>query len=308
MPTVWGKVVNVRRAKVKRRADLILAADWHLRDTVPTCRTDQFEATQWQKVVFIRELQAKHNCPVIHSGDMFHHWKASPYLLAQTILFLPQKFYTVYGNHDLPQHSMSLKDKSAINVLEVGRHLTVLSGAHFGEEHPERYIMDLKGRKVLVWHVMAYKDTPPYPGCTLPPASKIMRDSRFKDCDLIVTGDNHIPFVEEYRGRLLVNPGSLTRQTAAQVDHKPRVYLWFAKENEVEAVYIPIKKRAVSREHLKEKESRDKRVEAFVEWLRQEWEVGLSFEQNLKEFLDQNKVRKSVVRIIQKAVQEETHE
>lgn len=292
------------KRKRKRKANLILTADWHLRDTIPECRGEEFEDAQWKKVAFIRELQEKHNCPVFHAGDMFHHWKASPYLLAKTILFLPKKFYTVYGNHDLPQHSMDLKEKSAIHVLEVGRHLTVLPGAHFGEEHPEKFMIDAVGMKILVWHVMVFKQVPPYPGCTYPPANKIMRKKAFRDCDLIVTGDNHEPFVESMSGRLLVNPGSITRQTASQANHKPRVYLWYAEGNEVEAVYLPIEKDAVSREHIERSVRKNERIQAFVEQLDGEWEVGLSFEKNLMEFLAKNKVRKSVVRVIEKALDE----
>ena len=95
----------------------ILTGDWHLREDSPTCRTDDFWTTQWEKVDFVSDLQKKYNCQVIHSGDLFNHWKPSPYLLNKTMRHIPKEFYTVYGNHDLPQHNIELADKCGINVL-----------------------------------------------------------------------------------------------------------------------------------------------------------------------------------------------
>jgi hypothetical protein len=42
----------------------ILTADWHLRDTQPICRTDDFWESQWIKANYIMELQRKYGCPV----------------------------------------------------------------------------------------------------------------------------------------------------------------------------------------------------------------------------------------------------
>ena len=50
-------------------------------------------------------------------------------------------------------------------------------------------------------------------------------------------------------------------------------------------------------------EQRDKRIEAFVERLSNEWEVGVSFELNLKAFQKENKVREDVMTVIRRAVE-----
>ena len=68
----------------------------------------------------------------------------------------------------------------------------------------------------------------------------------------------------KYKDRLLVNPGSITRQTADQAEHKPRVYLWFAETNSVTAEYLPIKTDVITKEHLEIKAERDMRMEAFI--------------------------------------------
>ncbi|KKL99820.1 hypothetical protein LCGC14_1810530, partial [marine sediment metagenome] len=86
------------------KPDLILTSDWHLREDTPICRTDDFWSAQWNKVDQVMALQSKYDCPILHAGDLFHHWKPSPYLLSETIDHLQgSRFYTVYGQHDLPQ-------------------------------------------------------------------------------------------------------------------------------------------------------------------------------------------------------------
>jgi hypothetical protein len=121
--------------------------------------------------------------------------------------------------------------------------------------------------------------------------------------DLIVTGDNHLPFVVKEGNQLLVNPGSMMRMTASQIDHKPRVYLWFADDNTVKPVYLPIKQGVISREHIDRQKDKDKKIEAFVEHLKDNYEVGLSFEKNLEKYFRQNRTRKPVEQLVWRAME-----
>jgi predicted phosphodiesterase len=281
----------------------ILTSDWHLRETNPVCRTDNYWNTQWRKVDFISDLQKQYDCLVLHAGDLFDHWKPSPFLLSETIRHLPNKFYTVYGQHDLPQHNLELSNKSGIYTLEMADKLWAMRPNDMFEfcswnEQPCNI-----GEKVLVWHIHNYQGKQPWPDCPSPTASKLLK--KYPQYDLIVTGDNHMPFVEEYEGRLLVNPGSLMRMDADQINHRPRVYLWYAETNTVTPVYIPIEPAAkiISREHIELKAERDKRIEEFVNRLSSEWEVSISFEENLKRFQKMNNVRTPIMEIIYKAIE-----
>jgi predicted phosphodiesterase len=206
----------------------------------------------------------------------------------------------VYGNHDLPQHNIELANKSGIHTLVTGGHIRLLKNGHFGETQP--MVVD-EGfyRKIAVWHTFTYMGKEPWPGCTSPTGNKLLR--KYPDFDLIVTGDNHQSFYTEMDGRLLVNPGSLTRQDADQIDFKPSVYLWFAEDNTVERVYLPIDKEAVSRQHLDKVEQRNERLEAFISKLDGEWEAGISFEENLERFKEKNKVNSKVMQIIYTALE-----
>jgi len=282
----------------------ILTSDWHLREDTPTCFTGDFQLEQWEAVQTIYDLQAKYNCPILHAGDLFHHWKPSPWLLSKTIFFLPKQFYTIYGQHDLPQHNWELRDKSGIHTLEKAGSLRVLKGCHYGQQPDMDYYAEAEitgfTKRILVWHHMAYI-TPPFPGATEGMAEGILR--KYPQFNLIITGDNHQSFWTEYKGRLLVNPGNITRQSAKQIDFKPRVYLWYAETNTVEPVYLPITEGVISREHIDRVEERNERIQAFISKLPTEWQKGISFEENLEIFFSQHTVRKSVKEIIYKSLE-----
>jgi len=289
-----------RTKKIFKQASAILTGDWHLREDTPTCRTDDFQAVQWKKVQFISYLQKNHDCPVLHSGDLFNHWKPSPWLLSMAMQYLPNRFFTIFGNHDLPQHSLELANKCGIYALEKANKLDIYDGCHWGQI-PSKNSWWYQDRDILVWHVMNYQGKEPWPGCTDMKAGGILR--KYKDYDLILTGHNHIPFVEEYQGRVLVNPGCITRQSADQVDFRPRVYLWFADTNTVELVYLPIEEDVVTRDHLDGKAERDNKIDAFISRLNDDFVGTLSFEENLETFKKENQIREKTMEIIYKALE-----
>lgn len=289
-----------------KKATAILCSDFHLREDIPVCRTDDFWTAQWEKVDFIHMLAKAEGCPVIHAGDLFHHWKPSPYLLSTTIDLLPPNFWTVYGQHDLPQHNLELVEKCGINVLKTAGKLKVLHGLHWGQEpekpfRPENiHSMNCNGMEVLVWHHMTYI-TPPFPGAEGGQAQGLLK--KYPEYSLIVTGDNHQSFYTKFKGRLLVNPGSMMRQTADQADQEPCVYLWYAETNTVEKVILPHKKGVVSREHIDRQKAHNNRIDAFISRLNNEWASTISFEDNLDRLIKANNIRQSVIQIIYNAVE-----
>ena len=291
----------MRRTKLLKEPTAILTSDWHLREDSPTCFTGDWYHEQWEAVQTVFDLQAKYNCPVIHAGDLFHHWKPSPNLLSQTLFFLPKKFYTIYGQHDLPQHSWELRDKTGLHTLEAAGRLTVLTECHYGKT-PVKGSLFFPGSEVtiLVWHYLTYIKAP-FPGAKEGMAEGLLR--KYPQYDLIVTGDNHQSFQTEYKGRHLVNPGSLTRQKADQINFEPKVYLWYIEEGVILSVPIPYTEGSISREHLDVKEKRDNRYEAFVTRIDDDWEVEMSFETNLETYYTTNPTRESVKQIIYKATE-----
>mgnify|MGYP000873212107 CR=1 FL=1 len=281
----------------------ILTADWHLRDSIPICRTDKFEETQWRKVRFVSEIQKKYDCIVLHAGDLFHHWKPSPYLLSQTIKYLPKKFYTVYGNHDLPQHNLNLKEKSGIYTLEVSGILKTLPYFHYGEALERKE----KDSKIIVMHKMVYQSELPWPGCNDYKAIDLIkkwREINGEGTRIIVTGDNHKSFVVEDKDTVLVNPGSLTRQTADQANHQPCIYILYS-DYTVEKIYIPIRKEAVTNSYITKKREDLEGIKVFVESLNQEWNGEMDFERELEYFFSKNNTPLEIREIIYNSLEYE---
>lgn len=280
----------------------ILCSDMHLREDSPICWTGDFMSEQTLALGIVRKLQSKYKCPVIHAGDLFHHWKPSPWLISYAIRNLPDQFYTIYGQHDLPQHNWELREKSGVATLEEAKKLTVLIGCHYGGEPSE--IDNVRGeigipKNILVWHHLTYQKKP-FPGAEGGMALKILK--KYPQFDLIVTGDNHQSFTENYQKRLLVNPGSFTRQKSDQIDFQPRVALWYAKDNSIKWVNLPIQENVISRDHIDQIKERDDRIDAFVSRLDSDWKAKMSFEENLEIFKKKNKTRQPVMNIIYKSI------
>lgn len=289
----------------------ILTADWHLREDTPVCRTDDFVTTQFRKMDFVADLQRKYCCPVLHAGDLFHKWKPSPWLISKTIEHLPEDFYTVLGNHDLPYHKVDEWQKCGVFTLFMAGSLHVLPFGHYGapfkrlvcnNEHIDR---ELDYDDVFVLHQFVCIGNEGYTWTTPSDTVKaLFRNEKLKRFKLLLTGDNHIPFTRTTTsGRLLVNPGPLTRQTVK--DHAPRVYLYYHRTNEIRPVWIPCEDDAVDDSHIVDANNRDNRLDAFVEGLDTDWERGGGFLVNLRNYRKKNKVSDKVWGIIERSVEVE---
>lgn len=295
-----------------KKIDAIICADLHLREDTPICRIDNYWKAQERKVQYIRALQQKYQCLVFDGGDVFNQWKASPRLLAWAIKAMYRPI-TVAGNHDLPQHSLEMFHSSSLAVLEAAGVVRVngvyeergmtIHAVPWGEKIPTIRRGSKSYRRVLIHHVMTYDGNSPWPGAEKSVENALGILDNAQGFDLVVTGDNHKPFVVEDRGRILVNPGSVMRMTADQVDHLPRVYLWNAEGNTVEPHYLPIEAGVVSREHIEEQRVCDERIEAFVSRLHNDVELGISFEQNLEQFFLINKITPQVKQMVWEAAQ-----
>jgi DNA repair exonuclease SbcCD nuclease subunit len=290
-----------RKSKNYNRPIAILTGDWHLRDTQPKARTDDFWEAQWKVVHKVFELSYELgrkydedmiSLPIIHSGDLYDNWKPSPHLLAKTIEVFKYwqedfiLFRTVYGNHDLPQHNIDLAHKTGIQVLEKARVVSVLNGTHWGNKPTGNDLVGIRRIPLLIWHVMTWKkESHTFKGDTSSPARKLLEDYEF--ADVILTGHNHIPFVEHYDNRVLVNPGGITRQTADQMDIEPRVYL-LHEDGSVKLEILPYSNDELTNEHNEKRQEKDERISAFVQRLNKGQKFA-SFEDNLDALVNGNK-------------------
>lgn len=261
----------------------ILTSDWHIREDTPICRTDDYQVAQWKKIRFILDLQNKYQCPIIHAGDMFHNWKVTPKLLStffSMLKYTPDyyKILIVPGNHDLPQHNMELIDHSGLGVLLAA---------------DEVCLFEWRDKNIKVMHEFVYKGDKPFPGVPLTQSSSLIMQ-KYQKHKLILTGDNHQCFTDTYKGTLLINPGSIMRMTASQIDHEPTVFLWYSENNTIVRVILPHDKGVISREHIDVVEEREDRLSSFVSGLSEEIEVTLSFRKNLELYMKKENIHQAV--------------
>lgn len=299
-----------------RKHTFMVFSDLHLRDSLPMSRTDDYLAAQFSKIRQIRKWWEENETPyILAGGDIFHHWKSSPWVIREAIDILPIIDVAVAGQHDLPKHNVDLISQSSIDVLCAARkikHLCIctprkidellISGFSYGQE-----IVGDEKSDIVIAHVMVSESNVKYPYETTP-AKTLLK--KFPNAKLILTGDNHSTFIEEYKGRVLINPGSVMRMTADQGDHKPCFFeVTIHKDNIYwKQHFLKIEDNVLTREHIVKVEMREKRVEAFIKYLKKSFDVGLSFEDNLKKFFAENNINKKLIAVVEKLVQESNDE
>jgi DNA repair exonuclease SbcCD nuclease subunit len=275
----------------------------------------------WRKVEFVLRLAKQHGVPILIAGDIglkpqWPSWLEEQFISLVRSFFPSVGIFAIPGQHDLPNHNLELWKKSSIGVLHAADAI-VFWGVK-NDYWPNAYqavddsflghifcfpygveMIDLDRKKhvtadptIAMVHTLVTEGEPDEFLKGARSARSMLNE--FSGYDLIISGDNHKSFVTKHEGRLLVNPGSLMRTTADQVDHRPRVYLWYGQDNSVEPVYLPIDEGVISRDHIDDREERDVRIEAYVDRLSQEVEIGLSFESNLEAYFRANRTRNDV--------------
>ena len=282
-------------------ADAVLCGDTHLREKKPIARIDEYFPAMWNKFKFINDLAITNNCPVLCTGDFLDNWKSSPELLSKIIDNITADWRSIYGDHDMANHSWKLRHKSGLTTLEKAGKITIIQGGHGTDKTSNKLSKRAKPivlgkRKIMLWHVLTWHKELPYPGCETSNAKSLLK--KYPQFDCIVTGDNHIPFVVKHKGRILVNVGSMLRNNADQINYRPAVWLYYAETNTVEPVYLPIKEGVISREHIEIKNERNERIDAFIAKVKTDFKLTMNFKENVIRFFDKNKTKNKVKNII----------
>lgn len=289
---------------INNKPSAILMADLHLRSNSPVCRKDDFLTAQFKKLNFIFALAQKHEAIVLISGDVGNKPQWPNWLLEKTIKIINQykvKIFVVLGQHDLQAHQLSQWKRGGCGVLHAAEAIKVIFEPveinnefviypfHYGQEitNPEKDDSNLP--MIAMAHTMVVETKDLFPDQNAPKGHQLLK--KYPGFSTMLSGDNHNPFVCKHEGRILCNPGSVFRTNAAQVEHKPRVYLFYAKSNSVEPVYLPIEKNVISREHIDIAGEKSDRMDAYLERLKNDVEVELSFEQNIENYFQKNRTQ-----------------
>lgn len=255
-------------------------ADTHLRGDVPKARIDKEEymGRMWAKWNTMMTCCREEGIPLIIAGDLGNkaEWECS--LLANTITNIDKevKIYVNPGQHDVFDHRAETWAQGGLGVLHCADILRVILGGfivigntriHFtpfcrfnGRTIRKNVFAKIPhiNYNVLVMHRLITKQLVPHKSDL---ALKVLTEN--PEYDLIIAGDNHQAFVERFAGGVLISPGSMMREKADQVTHKPKFYVWY-DNGTWGSTALPIVEDVLTREHIEVKERKEERIQKYV--------------------------------------------
>ncbi len=294
---------DVRAKSASKDVVCLAIADLHLWPTPPIARSAE---PDWKKTLKgyldqVSALQQTHDCPILIAGDFFDKWNAPAELINFCIRYLPAQIYGIPGQHDLENHVLEHINRTAYWTLAssgVVRHLYPKRPVEINVKgHPIRLhgfpwsvpiqplqtphdlIMEIAVVHDYIWtRDTGYKDAP---------TEKRLanRSDHFGGYDVVVAGDNHIPFTKNvvFSDLVVHNCGSFIRRKRDEVDHKPSVGLIYA-DNTVTCHYLDVSQDKWSDVEEVAEAVTDINTSEFMEDLAKLQDVSINFQAALKRF------------------------
>jgi exonuclease SbcD len=299
---------------------LLITGDWHYTDKTPDCRIDDYQAALHDKIDQIFQISEEEDVDyILQAGDMTD----TPFLSYSTFITFSNILHknkkrkcTVYGQHDLRYRNKgntpldALADRGLVYIMDSEGETPIcfpditIYGCSFGEQHPK--IKDPDKFNILILHqlILSTQERDWQKEQIL--HSALLKNSEF---DLIVSGDNHKPFIlsnEDINGnphKLLVNCGSLMRSSIEQVDHEPFVVIFDLDEDlKPRKIFLKIKpwQEVFDLERKVKQEEINENLEAYAEGLKEQKDMGLDYKANLIAHMQANNVEKPIEDIVHK--------
>jgi len=278
---------------------LILTADWHLRSDVPICRKEteiEWYGLQSSILQFIANMANKREAKLCIVGDIFHRAKSENKIVNMFLYsaFAKEGIYAIAGNHDLPEHSWNNMTDSSFGSLLLSERIKLLEeiGTANNFNQPFRGKGD-----ILFTHQLILDDPAKLSKIKGAKTPQQMLDE-FPAAKLICTGDGHGTIVYEKKGRLLINPGSITRQTSDQKDFKPCIFYIDTDDfSTLERIDLP-DTGEISDTHRKAIAEKEERISAFVEKIASSKNITMDFEHNVKNAISESELDKDVEKTV----------
>lgn len=289
----------------------IVTSDLHLRPDMPICRKDpDWMETQRDVLRQLVKYSYEFDAELLICGDIFDVPNVPSSVVSMFIQeMMPLRSHgnrhiasIIAGNHSLPWHKQENLYSSSIGII----------ASLFGEDFPISYndcedntkdgIFEhaaeiARGPSIYMVHTLTFKSPDDIPfGAKGYCASQLL--DKYPDAKFIFTGDNHTAFVYEDDGRYVINPGSPIIQSASAIDYKPVCYYVDTEKKEIKELPMPNDPDMLTRDHLEEKHQRDDRISAFVEKVKNNGKVSLSFFDNLARTLEDTRVPEEVKMIL----------
>jgi DNA repair exonuclease SbcCD nuclease subunit len=199
----------------------------------------------------------------------------------------------IAGNHDEYFHNFNYIHKTSFGILDAYIN---------GNENNGRlnYIDDLGGwynfnekmvnadSEYIFIHRLVFENNK-----TIPPNVEAITANdlllEYPNAKYIFTSDMHRKFVYEKNSRYVINPGSIYRGSADQIDYKPSVYFVDTDNDIIEQILLPDNELLVEDAYITERDEKESRISAFVEKLKKNEAVELDFLKNIENALQVNK-------------------
>lgn len=286
--------------------NLILTADWHLRNTRPRARRDEDWLHRQQYTLdFIAEEANKRKAKVCISGDIFDSAVVPDRIKNMFLDFVnkvDEEVYILAGNHDLPGNSIENINSSSIGVVMKGKgvgHLSEIAAAHdFDGE-----ILKRVGDIILFTHQLTFESKYNFPPNVKAKTAQQLLDE-YPWAEIIVTGDNHQCFVYESGKdeRKVINPGTILRHDADEIDYRPQI-IYLDKELNVEFIDVPDDDDMITNDYIIEKKEKMSNIAAFIETVKDSGSISLDYKNNVEKKMLTTNLGIGVINVIHKLLE-----
>jgi len=298
--------------------------DLHLSLRKPTNRLDKdYLGTILNKLDQCYQIAYSENCSaIVQVGDFFD----TPIICDRLKTILIEKMkswvipvYAIYGQHDISGHNASTFQRSPLRLLEASGILSILDnseticysqildksgdvvsmyGASFGQDIPVPQVSH--EFNVLVIHAMI-GNKPLFPGHELKHPKAFLK--QHPEYDLVLVGDYHYAFEQEYQGRWMLNAGALIRKTISQRDQEliPSVKIFDTVKKEVKTIPLKVDDvDSILNINTKKKETdSNEDLQEFIKSLREEGSgQKVNWQTLLLDVYRERKINKNVRQII----------
>jgi predicted phosphodiesterase len=304
---------------------MILLSDLHLVMDNPIARVDDIVETEFKKLTQIFEYaRANKITTILQAGDFTdgpRSWRLLPKLITFLKTYEEINVYVVFGQHDKYMYSEDISSTNLGVLLLSGKGIHRLSslgdkididdtsscfvvGVDHGKDVPEKVDFSAGVLRVLVIHKMIV-DSPLWVGQeNYYAAKKFLSDN--SDYDLILCGDAHKRFIILEKGesgnRIIINTGPLLRLEASKdmLKHKPGFAVYDVQNRDMDWIPLNIApaEDVLSRAHIENDERVNEMMEKFIASISCQNTLSVSFEDNLKAFIDENKIDPKVTDVI----------
>jgi len=231
----------------------IFCSDIHLSHKAPPFRSSE---KNWYDAMArpmneLRQLQKKHDCPIVIAGDIFDKWNVPAELINFAIDVLPKNCYAIPGQHDLPYHNIADIERTAFWTLVKAGKITYLEKPYliYNELimlHPFPWGAELqplsnKAKRITgkaitniaVVHKYVWMKGFNYPGAPKENTMVLLKQ-KLRGFNLAVFGDNHKGFAYFIHPNTqfpnIVNCGTFMIRKSDEQDYQPSV--WLVKSND----------------------------------------------------------------------------